>query len=390
MFRCSHVCTQGVIHDGSITKFFGYGSDVMEVSVRLVGSAAFKAVGTSDPRPAGSIPVHLRQFVMWNARALVACALGFLLVAPPATAFADPAQPGNTESIVESVEPASDVVRVDIVGGDAFVRVRVEPGHTFHMAGYYDEPFVRIAQDGTVSVNESSDTFRISKSRYGAATTLDGSGSTTDGESWAVVATNGTYLWHDHRVHWMSPAAPQAIDDRGLVQQWAIPVTIDGRATIVSGSLYLRDAPGSWWWLLAVPAFVVGNVLSRRGVPRELAGAGALFAVSGAFMHWGLPSEARGAPAMFALGALAVVISVSTVVFRRRSEIVDALVASAAVALLVAVLVERETVSNRFVPGLGDSIIPRLAVPIVAGLALGAGARALKRLLGKPETPASA
>ena len=27
----------------------------------LVGSAAFKAVGTSDPRPAGSIPVHLRH-----------------------------------------------------------------------------------------------------------------------------------------------------------------------------------------------------------------------------------------------------------------------------------------------------------------------------------------
>jgi len=29
----------------------------------LVGSAAFKAVGTGDPRPAGSIPVHLRQWV---------------------------------------------------------------------------------------------------------------------------------------------------------------------------------------------------------------------------------------------------------------------------------------------------------------------------------------
>jgi len=33
----------------------------MEVSGHLVGSAAFKAVGTGDPRPAGSIPVHLRQ-----------------------------------------------------------------------------------------------------------------------------------------------------------------------------------------------------------------------------------------------------------------------------------------------------------------------------------------
>ncbi len=32
-----------------------------EVSGYLVGSTAFKAVGTSDPRPAGSIPVHLRQ-----------------------------------------------------------------------------------------------------------------------------------------------------------------------------------------------------------------------------------------------------------------------------------------------------------------------------------------
>jgi hypothetical protein len=34
---------------------------LVEVSGYLVGSAAFKAVGTGDPRPAGSIPVHLRQ-----------------------------------------------------------------------------------------------------------------------------------------------------------------------------------------------------------------------------------------------------------------------------------------------------------------------------------------
>jgi hypothetical protein len=32
-----------------------------EVSGHLVGSAAFKAVGTGTPRPAGSIPVHLRH-----------------------------------------------------------------------------------------------------------------------------------------------------------------------------------------------------------------------------------------------------------------------------------------------------------------------------------------
>ena len=32
-----------------------------EVSGHLVGSPAFKAGGTGAPRPAGSIPVHLRQ-----------------------------------------------------------------------------------------------------------------------------------------------------------------------------------------------------------------------------------------------------------------------------------------------------------------------------------------
>ena len=34
----------------------------MEVSEYLVGSPAFKAGGTGDPRTAGSIPVHLRCY----------------------------------------------------------------------------------------------------------------------------------------------------------------------------------------------------------------------------------------------------------------------------------------------------------------------------------------
>ena len=42
----------------------------MEVSEYLVGSAAFKAVGTSDPRPAGSIPVHLRHSLIGLFRRL--------------------------------------------------------------------------------------------------------------------------------------------------------------------------------------------------------------------------------------------------------------------------------------------------------------------------------
>jgi hypothetical protein len=52
-------------------------------------------------------------------------------------------------------------------------------------------------------------------------------------------------------------------------------------------------------------------------------------------------------------------------------------------------IVARDAVTNRFVPGLGDIVVVRCAVPVIAGLAVGAGACALKRLLEKPETIAS-
>ena len=50
--RCP--CTVSVTSGTPITSS-------LEVSERLVGSPAFKAGGTGDPRPAGSIPVHLRD-----------------------------------------------------------------------------------------------------------------------------------------------------------------------------------------------------------------------------------------------------------------------------------------------------------------------------------------
>ena len=43
--------------DGSLPLAFP-----VEVSERLVGSPAFKAGGAGNPRPAGSIPVHLRHY----------------------------------------------------------------------------------------------------------------------------------------------------------------------------------------------------------------------------------------------------------------------------------------------------------------------------------------
>jgi hypothetical protein len=59
----------------------------MEVSEHLVGSAAFKAVGTGDPRPAGSIPVHLRQSVSWRSPMCAESALNWGYVKSCSSAF---------------------------------------------------------------------------------------------------------------------------------------------------------------------------------------------------------------------------------------------------------------------------------------------------------------
>ena len=47
-------------HANAVCRFLPVASQA-EVSGHLVGSTAFKAAETSDPRLAGSIPVHLRQ-----------------------------------------------------------------------------------------------------------------------------------------------------------------------------------------------------------------------------------------------------------------------------------------------------------------------------------------
>ena len=62
--RSRHSASVGA-HDPQRLRLIRWASDPLrcrsEVSGHLVGSTAFKAAGTGAPRPAGSIPVHLRH-----------------------------------------------------------------------------------------------------------------------------------------------------------------------------------------------------------------------------------------------------------------------------------------------------------------------------------------
>ena len=75
------------------------------------------------------------------------------LSAAPQPVLADAAGPTDFRSEVLSVTPATDAITVSIEGGDAFVRVVVEPGHEVIVPGYEGEPYLRISADGTVEEN---------------------------------------------------------------------------------------------------------------------------------------------------------------------------------------------------------------------------------------------
>ena len=351
----------------------------MEVSVRLVGSAAFKAVGTSEPRPAGSIPVHLRQFF----RAVLCAVLGFWLLAPVSSAGADPAEPGNTRSVTEGITPATSAISVDIIGNDAFVRIKVQPGYEVAVVGYDEEPYLLIDKQGRVFENTWSPTLSINKTRYGTSATVTSVYDQAAKPEWKQIATGGTTMWHDHRVHWMSPLRPAAINDKGLVQEWFIDMKIDGVPTVVSGSLYVGDTPGSWWWLLAVPATALA-MLVRERQRRWLIVAAAIGVLGvGLSVYFGVPSAARATPT---LGALAVValVSLAIVSIVKKNEFVAALSTTSATALLVAIAIHRNFVNNRYIPGLGDAMYVRWLLPVALGISAAVAWCGLNALLRVP------
>ena len=209
---------------------------------------------------------------------LAAAALLVVLdVARAEPAAADGAGPTNFESVIDSVEPDGAPVRVEVVGGDSFLQVTALDGAEVEIEGYDREPYLRIAADGTVTRNERSAATYINQSRDGTGVELpDDVGS--DGEPrWVHVGSDATVAWHDHRIHWMVDTEP-AVGPDGVVQDWVVPLTVDGDEVVVSGRLLRHSDDLPWAALLGAGFGVTALLLARRHALRVplLVGAGAV------------------------------------------------------------------------------------------------------------------
>ncbi|HEX5617458.1 MAG TPA: hypothetical protein VFX51_03515 [Solirubrobacteraceae bacterium] len=207
---------------------------------------------------------------------LLLLVVGALLVSAPA-ALAHQGSP----NFLSQVDSAPAGVEVTVLARDDRLLLRNESGKDVVVEGYEEEPYARIAADGTVSVNTNSKAYYINEERDGQVPVPEGVDSKAE-PRWKEVSKTGRFEWHDHRMHWMSKGDPERVKDKSVrtkVLDWTVPVEVDGAPGTITGTLFWTPTPGGSvpWALigaltLAAIALLVGlTVVRHRRRPAEAA-----------------------------------------------------------------------------------------------------------------------
>ena len=312
-------------------------------------------------------------------RLTVVLLTGFVLVLPAAPAMADPAGPTNYRSTIESVEPDLDGIDVDILGGDAFLVLSADAGVTVSVEGYDQEPYLRFLPDGTVERNAASPARWLNDARYGVRdTTVPPAASADAPPRWEVVATNGTYAWHDHRIHWMSPQTPRQVETEAATPQpvmnWTLNVEVDQRPVVVSGELvWLPPANPVLPSIVFLLAAALGTalVIRRIGATTAVAAAaGAAAAAVGAASSVNLPSGVQGDPSMLILPSITLLLAALAAIIRRRPGVAPHLLgALAGIPTVVWATLKFDAFTAPIVP----TALPATVARSLIAAALGAG-----------------
>jgi hypothetical protein len=216
-----------------------------------------------------------RRTILVLALAALACTL------PAAPAFAHAGNP-NYESLVNGVTPDIPGFSVVVLNGDDRLEVVDHSKATVIIDGYNKEPYIRMDPDGTVAVNLRSPAYYLNNDRAGTAP-IPASADPKAAPQWKVVAHDGRYQFHDHRMHWMGKDNPPQVKDESVrtkVNDWRVPVHTAGKDGAIAGTLFWRGSSGgppagafiglALFILLSVATVVI--VRRRRGE----AGAGAV------------------------------------------------------------------------------------------------------------------
>lgn len=270
-----------------------------------------------------------------RAAATLVVATLVVVGARAAPAAADPPRPTDYRSTITAVEPAAGgALRVEIVGGDAFLELQVGEGHEAVVHGYGDEPYLRFRADGTVERNTRSEATYLNDDRQGAVDLPDRADNAAEPE-WEKVADGGTYAWHDHRIHWMGGEPPAGAGPGDVVLDWTVRLDLDGVPTEVRGTLVRAEDVSPLPWLAAGAVALAAGVLAGRRRPLLVAGLAALVAATGAAaVGWAeysvAPASSGADPLLVLVPAVGMGTAAVGLGLRRRMPGPVALLASAA------------------------------------------------------------
>ncbi len=288
---------------------------------------------------------------MDRGRSLIAVAVAVLgVLAPAGVAFADPAGPTDYASQITSITPAVPGFTAEIIGGDSFLRIVVEPGTDVVVEGYAQEPYLHFDASGVVQENERSPATYLNAKRFGA--TAPAGADPTLPPDWRTVATDGTYSWHDHRAHWMSPTRPVGFSPGDQIQTSRVPIVVNGTPVSITVATTWLPAPSRLplgVGAAAGGALVLLALFRRRRVGLALLVVSLAAAGVGFWQFRSLPTETGPLLVWWLLPVVAAGSVILALLFGRRL-VAYALVLLAAMELAVWVWVRRDGAFRALIP----------------------------------------
>jgi hypothetical protein len=183
--------------------------------------------------------------------ALCACGLAFAPASAPAMGAAgageDSSSPVSDQgssfhyrSEISSVTPATRGLSVRVLQfADRLLLVN-HTGQTVTIFGYDGEPYARILANGTAEQNRRSPATYLNQSFFGDIN-VPPQADASAAPSWQLIDRTGQLEWHDHRIHYTSPATPPQVKDtskRTLIFDWKVPIEVGTNRGAIAGALF--------------------------------------------------------------------------------------------------------------------------------------------------------
>lgn len=157
-----------------------------------------------------------------------------------ASPIADQGSSFHYRSEITSITPDVKGLSIEVLEFADRLVLTNHTGKTLTVYGYSGEPYARVQPNGTTEQNTRSPAVYLNTSFYGNVT-VPSSASASLPPRWVTVDRTGTFEWHDHRIHWMSPVTPPQVKDkskRTKIFDWSVPISVGSQKGVVAGQLF--------------------------------------------------------------------------------------------------------------------------------------------------------